>query len=147
MSRVAARVSKHLIYKIDPRLALATPANTCVSTAQLGIQADGKEGSIRVHALDQGDGPILFSIASLRTLGAIVDFSEDLIVFRKLTDRKVIQLERSVTGHQLIPMTSDWYEQAQETARPVPTLRDFIYRDNSSLPVRLRRKGRSIAAW
>ena len=100
--------------------------NTCVSTAQIGIQADGKEGSIRVHALDQGDGPILFSIASLRALGAIVDFSEDLIVFRKLTDRKVIQLERSVTGHQLIPMTSDWYAQAQETARPVPSLRDFI---------------------
>ena len=100
--------------------------NTCVSTAQIGIQADGKEGSIRVHALDQGDGPILFSIASLRALGAIVDFSEDLIVFRKLTDRKIIKLERSVTGHQLIPMTSDWYEQAQETARPVPSLREFL---------------------
>ena len=118
---MAALVFEPLIYKIDPRLALATPARTPVFP-----QPRSESRQMASHALDQGDGPILFSIASLRALGAIVDFSEDLIVFRKLTDRKIIKLERSVTGHQLIPMTSDWYEQAQETARPVPSLREFL---------------------
>ena len=100
--------------------------NQCVSTAALKIQADGKDGRLSVHALDSGEGPVLFSIASLRALGAVVDFEEDLIVFRRLNDKKVIQLERSNTGHQLLPMTKDWYESSFETAKPVPSLRHLI---------------------
>ena len=100
--------------------------NQCVSTALMRIQADGRDGQLQVHALDNGEGPILFSIASLRALGAIIDFSEDLVVFRKLNDKKLIQLERSATGHQLLPMVDDWYESAAETAKPVPSLRQLI---------------------
>ena len=100
--------------------------NQCVSTAALQVSADGREGLLRVHALDQGEGPLLFSIHTLRALGAVIDFSEDLVVFRTLSDRKVIQLERSTTGHQLLPMTSDWFEGAQDTKEPVPGLRQYI---------------------
>ena len=100
--------------------------NQCVSTAAMKIEADGKEGHVNIHALDSGEGPILFSISSLRSLGAIIDFAEDLVVFRNLTDQKIIHLERSSTGHQLLPMTSDWYESAFKTAKPVPSLRAFI---------------------
>lgn len=100
--------------------------NQCISTASFKIAADGRGGQLQVHALDHGEGPVLFSIASLRALGAIVDFAEDLVVFRQLTDKKIIPLERSSTGHQLLPLTKDWYEGAHETARPVPSLRDFL---------------------
>lgn len=100
--------------------------NQCVSTAALKIQADGREGQVKIHALDDGEGPVLFSIASMRSLGAILDFENDLLVFRKLSDTKVIPLERSNTGHQLLPMTRDWYEGAISTAKPVPDLKSFI---------------------
>ena len=33
--------------------------NQCVSTAALQVSADGREGLLRVHALDQGEGPLL----------------------------------------------------------------------------------------
>ena len=48
--------------------------NQCVSTAALKVSADGREGLLRVHALDQGEGPLLFSIHTLRALGAVIDF-------------------------------------------------------------------------
>ena len=100
--------------------------NQCVSTAAFQIHADGRMGQLQIHALDHGDGPVLFSIASLRALGAVVDFSEDLVVFRKLSDRKVIQLERSSTGHQLLPLATDWYEGAAESPTAIPSLRSYI---------------------
>eukprot|EP00435_Cladocopium_sp_Y103_P052268 s1300_g16.t1 len=100
--------------------------NQCVSTAAFQIKADGRPGQLQIHALDHGDGPVLFSIASLRALGAVVDFSEDLVVFRKLNDRKLIQLERSSTGHQLLPLTTDWYDGAAEASTAIPSLRSFI---------------------
>ena len=98
----------------------------CVSTASLAINADGRDGRLKVHALNRGEGPLLFSVESLRSLGAIVDYENDLIVFRKLNDQKVIPVERSCTGHQLLPMTDDWYAKAMPTQRPVPDLRTFI---------------------
>ena len=56
--------------------------NQCMSTVELGVQARTKEGKLTVHTLDAGSGPILLSVASLRALGAIVDFSSDLMVLR-----------------------------------------------------------------
>lgn len=83
-----------------------------------------KDGRLQVHALDSGEG--LFSISSLRALGAVVDFAEDLVVFRKLTGQKVFQLERSNTGHQLLPMAQDLYESSFPTVKPFPSLGQFI---------------------
>ena len=54
----------------------------CISTAKLSIQADQKPGNLKIHALDRGEGPVLFSIEALRSLGAVIDFAEDLVVFR-----------------------------------------------------------------
>ena len=82
--------------------------------------------SIQIHALDSGEGPVLFSIASLRALGAVIDFAEDLVCFRSLYDKKVIQLERSCTGHQLLPLTQDWYEDSKTSDRSIPSLREYI---------------------
>ena len=98
----------------------------CLSTAALEVKADGQQGEVRVHALNKGEGPVLFSIESLRSLGAVIDFEHDLLVFRKLNDKKIIKLERSSTGHQLLPMTGDWFEQAKSSAHPVPGLDVFL---------------------
>ena len=97
----------------------------CISTAHLSVKADGRAGELRVHALDRGEGPLLFSVESLRSLGAVIDFKHDLVCFRHLNDRKIIELERSEAGHQLLPMTTDWYE-ASVGARSVPGLKAFI---------------------
>jgi len=55
----------------------------------------GKLGMMKVHALDQGSAPILLSAHSLRQLGALVDFENDLAVFRHVDPTRAIQLERS----------------------------------------------------
>ena len=98
----------------------------CLSTANLTVVADGREGQLRVHALDRGEGPVLFSIKSLRALGAIVDYEHDLICFRRLNDQKIIPLEQSSAGHQLLPLTQDWYDGANATKAPIPSLKDYL---------------------
>ncbi|CAE7406995.1 RE2, partial [Symbiodinium sp. KB8] len=87
----------------------------CVSTVDLGLQANGQDGKLRVHALNKGTGPILISISTLRTLGAIIDFEQDMMVLRHLDARKVIPLRRSTTGHQLVNLTEDLYQDARAT--------------------------------
>ena len=86
----------------------------------------GSGGELKVHTLDRGSSPILFSIETLRSLGAIVDFKEDLIVFRELDPKRIIELERSCTGHQLLPLSDDWFTQSKLAQSPVPSLKDYI---------------------
>ncbi|CAE7201192.1 RE2 [Symbiodinium sp. CCMP2592] len=67
-------------------------SDRCVSTVSLGLKADGKDGKLSIHALDKGEGPILLSVATLRNLGAVLDFSNDLVVFRHLNKKKIIRV-------------------------------------------------------
>ena len=62
--------------------------------------------------------PILFSVETLRSLGALIDFEHDLIVFRHLSNERIIQLERSSSGHQLLPLAQDWHQGSQKTNAP-----------------------------
>ena len=98
----------------------------CVSTIHLGVNADNKPGQITVHALDEGEGPVLFSIDALRKLDALIDFRRDLAVFRELDPCKVISLKRSQTGHQLLDLTADLFANARGTNKPVPSLDTFL---------------------
>lgn len=98
----------------------------CLSTAWLRIAAGGQPGQLKVHTLDKGSGPILFSIETLRSLGAVIDYENDLAVFRSLDPKKIIELERSCTGHQLLPLTEDWFKKAQSVSDPVPSLKQYI---------------------
>ena len=102
-----------------------------MSTVHLNVRAGGKPGTLKVHALDAGEGPILFSIDALRSLGAIVDFSADLMVLRNLDRHKLIRLERSSTGHQLFPLTEDFYKNAEATTMEVPSLESFVQNGRS----------------
>ena len=100
--------------------------NRCLSTARLGVQADGVAGELNVHALDHGQSPVLLSVDTLRRLGAIIDFEADLAVFRRLNANRVIRLARGRTGHQLISLTEDWLSHGQESTRAVPSLTSFL---------------------
>ena len=97
----------------------------CVSTAKMKIEAGPKAGVLTVHALEKGQGPVLLSIDTLRKLGAIIDFAEDLVVFRNLDDKKLIQAQQSQVGHQLLPLTENLYSQALDSTCPIPSLRSF----------------------
>ena len=104
-------------------------ANQCVSTAQVAIRADGKPGTLNIHAISQGQGPILLSVATLRALGAIIDFEADLVTFRKINASKVLPVQRSASGHQLLPLASDLLAGAHQANRAVPSLREFLCKD------------------
>ena len=98
----------------------------CVSTVDVGLRADGKSGSISIHCLDKGEGPILLSVATLRQLGAILDFSNDLLVLRNLSRTKVIKVGRSASGHQTLSLCNDLYKDAVDVGREIPSLQDYV---------------------
>ena len=98
----------------------------CMSTAQVGLTASGNPGTLKVHTLDRGTGPILLSVESLRQLGAVIDFDADLAVFRNINANRIVQLERSATGHQLLSLTEDLFEHSVASRDAVPSLRSFI---------------------
>ena len=101
-------------------------SDRCMSTAWLKVKAGDKDGNLTIHALDRGQSPILFSIEALRSLGAVIDFQEDLVCFRNLDATRIIELERSCTGHQLLPLTDDWFHNAKQAKGPVQSLRALI---------------------
>ena len=99
----------------------------CISTTQLQVTANDKPGTLQIHALDRGSGPILLSIQTLRALKAVIDFDEDLLVLRGLDATKIIPLERSAAGHQLLPLTEDLFKTAHTCKSQVPSLREYIH--------------------
>lgn len=90
------------------------------------LTADSRPGALQVHALDKGQGPILVSIHTLRKLKAVIDFENDLMVLRGLNNQKLIPLQRSAAGHQLISLTDDLYKDAITCKSQVPGLKDYI---------------------
>ncbi|CAE7220198.1 RE1 [Symbiodinium sp. CCMP2592] len=97
----------------------------CVSTVHFKVKAQGQDGTLKVHALSGGEGPILFSIEALRKLKAIVDYDSDMVVFRALNPKRLIQLEQSTSGHQIFPLTEDFYTNSVEADREVPGLMSY----------------------
>ncbi len=97
----------------------------CISTAKVEICANQKPGLLQVHALDKGTGPILISVETLRSLGAVIDFQADLVAFRNLDKFKVVPLERSTSGHQLLSLSEDLYSKAKCCKTAVPSLAEL----------------------
>jgi len=77
----------------------------CCSAVDLEVPLDTKMSTLKLHAIESGPVPILLSIESLRALGAIIDFERDEMVLTKVNAQRLIKLERSSTGHQLMPLT------------------------------------------
>ena len=100
--------------------------NRCASTIELGIQAAEKDGRLTIHTLDTGNGPVLMSVSTLRALGAIIDFSSDLVCFRALDPRRLVQARRSESGHQLLPLSGDMCQSSVMAKCAIPSLKDYL---------------------
>ena len=84
-----------------------------VSRVDLGITANGKEGSVSVHALLTKDDkyvPILASMEFLRKSKAVIDFDSGVAKFRAISE-KPVYLERIGSGHLVIDLTKDLLKQ------------------------------------
>ncbi|CAE7758749.1 RE1 [Symbiodinium sp. CCMP2456] len=101
-------------------------SDRCLSTVTMALTAQGHPGQMKIHALDKGQGPVLLSIDALRRLGAQIDFANDLMVLGKLDKRKIIKLERSATGHQVMSLAKDLYENSSTVDKDIPMLSDFL---------------------
>ncbi|CAE7897668.1 unnamed protein product, partial [Symbiodinium necroappetens] len=104
-------------------------SDRCVSTVSVGLKADGKDGEMTIHAPNKGEGPILLSVATLRKLGAVLDFENDLVVFRRLNRKKIIKVGRSATGHQTLSLKDDLYNNAKECLSRRALIMDRITKD------------------
>ena len=100
--------------------------NQCLSTCKIGVTAGGQDGQVQVHTLDCGEGPILLSVDALRSLGAVVDFRNDLMLLSALGNTRIIPLQRSSAGHQLLSLTRDLFQDAHRARMPVPDLKSYI---------------------
>ncbi|OLQ14646.1 hypothetical protein AK812_SmicGene1202 [Symbiodinium microadriaticum] len=100
--------------------------NRCLSTAKLQVFAGGTPGEMTIHTLEDGESPILMSIDTLRKVGAIIDFQADLAVFRNINPSRILKLERSRTGHQLLPLSEDWLANSVSACKAVPSLTSFV---------------------
>ena len=105
-----------------------------MSTLHLQLSAGGRPGTLQVHALDKGEAPILLSVATLKRLKAVLDFSDGTMVLRGIDDCQVLQLEESNTGHLLLSLTEDLLSRASPTHTPVPGLRDYVKNPAKALP-------------
>ena len=98
----------------------------CVSTCYFKVPTKEKSMSLKIHALDQGNAPVLISVDTLRRLGAIVDFRNDQAIFSDVNPKKLIALQRSVAGHQLIPLAEDFMSKGKPLAQAVHSLAQLV---------------------
>lgn len=98
----------------------------CLSTCQVQLPSKDKSMSLRVHVLEEGRAPVLLSVDSLRRMGAIIDFRNDKAVFTSVAPRTLLSLERSSSGHQLLPLTQDFLKEGKDLHFPVSSLASLI---------------------
>ena len=60
-----------------------------------------------------------------------IDYSQDLMCLRNVNPNKLIRLERSATGHQLLPLTEDLFHKSEDTVNAIPSLRSVGTADSA----------------
>ena len=101
-------------------------SDQCCSKVTLALEAGKQGGEMGVHLLDKGQGPVLISVETLRRLGAVIDYEEDTVVFKRLNASRLVDLERSAAGHQLLPLTEDLLAKGRDLKSDFPGLRAFL---------------------
>lgn len=96
----------------------------CMSTALLDVKLGDSLGKMKIHVHNIEGQPVLMSIASLRALGAVIDFDRDEAIFKKIDPCRVISLERAPSGHQLFPLTEDILSLGVSRVSPFLSLHD-----------------------
>jgi hypothetical protein len=84
--------------------------------------ASGKTGEMEIHAHDAPQVPILLGVNALRKLGAVIDYEANTMILKNVDAVKVISLEQSRSGHQLLPLTGDVFAQATDRETPFLSL-------------------------
>ena len=131
--RLSADAVSHVDVTDCPKFGFGNSSEeTCVSTVHFKVKAQGQDGTLKVHALSGGEGPILFSIDALRKLKAVIDYEADLVVFRALDPSRIIQLEQTSSGHQVFPLTQDFYTNSTHVRQEVPSLMSYV--QNADVP-------------
>lgn len=80
---------------------------TCVSTAQVQMDAGDRRGCMEVHVHDTPQQPILVSRKALKSLGAVIDFENNQVIYSNIDDKAVIRLVEAENGHLLMPLTGN----------------------------------------
>ena len=96
----------------------------CVSTIRLGLDLGGRTGEMEIHAHDAPQVPILLGVKALRKLGAVIDYEANTMILKNVDAKKVISLEQSASGHQLLPLTGDVFARAVGRQAPFVSLLD-----------------------
>lgn len=101
----------------------------CLSTCIMKIPNQNQPMNLQVHVVDEGQAPVLLSVDTLRKLGAVIDFTKDQAVFSKVAPDVVVQLERSQTGHQLLPLSEDFCSQGRKLSREICSLESLVIQE------------------
>ena len=95
---------------------------SCISTALVDVMFDQQPGQMKIHLHEIPGQPVLLGIQALRRLGAVIDFGSDQALFKGINPCKVVQLETTESGHQLLPLTADVMSGAFVRAQPFRSL-------------------------
>jgi len=95
---------------------------SCISTVALGVDLGDRKGNLQVHVHDVENQPVLISIKALKALGAVLDFENDEVIYRKVCPRSVVPLEAASNGHLLMPLGGDLLKGAKIRKEPFSSL-------------------------
>ena len=101
----------------------------CMSTCRMKLQPESARRDLRIHVLNEGTAPILLSIDTLRSMGAIIDFRANQAIFTSLDPRKLVDLEVSQAGHQLLPLAEDFVSTGQNLSHPIHGLQHLVQQE------------------
>ena len=71
------------------------------------ISAKGSTREFHIHAWDASGVPMLLNVKALASLGAVIDFAEEMAIFAALDPDMVVQLERAECGHFMVDLSED----------------------------------------
>ena len=94
----------------------------CISTVKMRMAAGDKDGNMEIHVHDTPGQPILVSRRALRSLGAVLDFAENKIIYKKVDPKVVVDLEEAPNGHLLMPLTGNLLERGRARTTPFTSL-------------------------
>ena len=67
---------------------------TCLSTAKMGLQVGERPGNMEIHIHDTPGQPVLVSRKALRSLGAIIDFGRNEVIYERVNPKAVVPLQK-----------------------------------------------------
>ena len=94
----------------------------CLSTINLSIGAGEKRGNMEIHVHDSPGQPVLISRKALAALGAVVDFSENKVIYKAVNPSVVLQLKQAENGHLLMPLTGNLLDGGHKRDKPFSSL-------------------------